>query len=196
MYTNEQMYGLLTKPDPEKISRYDLINKPEPDELYHYGIKGMRWGVRRYQNPDGSLTQEGKRRAAKENKKAYKKANKHPEKLAKYYDKLTPEQVKRIKTKMADLSEVQSRFASVKSANANSELAKYKLREQRRKVGLLATAAFTAGSLTAVAKFLDTDYGKRAAEIIARNAGKTIKNADPDVFYKLKKILKTSSSVV
>ena len=88
MYTNEQMYGLLTKPDPEKISRYDLINKPEPDELYHYGIKGMRWGVRRYQNPDGSLTQEGKRRAAKENKKAYKKANKHPEKLAKYYDKL------------------------------------------------------------------------------------------------------------
>jgi hypothetical protein len=29
------------------------------NELYHHGIKGMKWGVRRYQNPDGSLTSEG-----------------------------------------------------------------------------------------------------------------------------------------
>lgn len=32
------------------------------DYLAHYGIKGMHWGVRRYQNPDGSLTAEGKKR--------------------------------------------------------------------------------------------------------------------------------------
>lgn len=31
-------------------------------ELYHYGIKGQKWGVRRYQNKDGSLTAAGKRR--------------------------------------------------------------------------------------------------------------------------------------
>ena len=30
--------------------------------LMHYGIPGMRWGVRRYQNPDGSLTAKGKKR--------------------------------------------------------------------------------------------------------------------------------------
>lgn len=32
-------------------------------ELYHHGVKGMKWGVRRYQNADGSLTDAGKRRA-------------------------------------------------------------------------------------------------------------------------------------
>jgi hypothetical protein len=32
------------------------------DELYHHGIKGQKWGIRRYQNPDGSLTAEGRKR--------------------------------------------------------------------------------------------------------------------------------------
>ena len=34
----------------------------EDKQLYHWGIKGQRWGVRRWQNKDGSLTPEGKRR--------------------------------------------------------------------------------------------------------------------------------------
>lgn len=32
------------------------------NELYHHGIKGMKWGKRRYRNPDGSLTPAGKKR--------------------------------------------------------------------------------------------------------------------------------------
>lgn len=31
-------------------------------ELYHWGLKGMKWGVRRYQNEDGTLTELGKKR--------------------------------------------------------------------------------------------------------------------------------------
>lgn len=32
------------------------------NELYHHGIKGMKWGIRRFQNADGSLTKAGKKR--------------------------------------------------------------------------------------------------------------------------------------
>lgn len=70
------------------------------NEFYHDGVKGMRWGVRRYQNKDGSLTPEGKKRrrlgevvhdhkvakkrkAALEKARATKAANKEAEEKAK-----------------------------------------------------------------------------------------------------------------
>lgn len=44
---------------------------PTRSYLAHYGILGMKWGVRRFQNKDGSLTKDGKRRyETAENKKA------------------------------------------------------------------------------------------------------------------------------
>ena len=39
----------------------DLISS---DELRHHGIKGQKWGRRGYQNKDGSLTAEGRKRYA------------------------------------------------------------------------------------------------------------------------------------
>ena len=45
--------------------QYRLISE---EELQHHGIKGQKWGVRRYQNEDGSLTAKGKQRyGTKEN---------------------------------------------------------------------------------------------------------------------------------
>lgn len=38
------------------------LNSSSNDRLYHYGIKGQKWGVRRFQNEDGTLTSAGSKR--------------------------------------------------------------------------------------------------------------------------------------
>lgn len=50
------------------ISNGNFISE---NELYHWGVKGMHWGVRRYQNPDGTLTSKGRKKYLKNNNLSY-----------------------------------------------------------------------------------------------------------------------------
>ena len=61
--------------------------------LYHHGIKGMKWGIRRYQNADGSFTPAGKKRLDEYKTKELDRVSKkyQVEKLAAKRDKVEQE---------------------------------------------------------------------------------------------------------
>ncbi len=62
--------------DPDELRHWKHIKHDamsDDEYLEHYGVKGMKWGIRRYQNVDGSLTSEGRKQARRE----YKEDNKN-----------------------------------------------------------------------------------------------------------------------
>ena len=62
-------------------------------ELWHHGIMGMKWGIRRYQNPDGSLTTAGKIRYGNKNR-LEASINKKAAKLQRKYNDLTGKSIR------------------------------------------------------------------------------------------------------
>lgn len=101
------------------------------DELMHYGIKGQKWGVRRFQNADGSYTAAGKRRAQQEEKSSVK--NMSDEELTKSVKRLSLEKTYKNLTKQP---ETPSGLESTKKAvDATSELVRQakKLDQDSRK---------------------------------------------------------------
>lgn len=79
------------------MNTYYIAGYPVTDELYHHGIKGQRWGIRRFQNPDGTLTAEGRKRYleiedshTETNKRGQKRfsAEKYDQEYQKLVDKL------------------------------------------------------------------------------------------------------------
>lgn len=83
------------------------------DELAHYGILGMRWGIRRYQNKDGSLTAAGKKKRKIDSLNEESKDASKPKKLSEMSDSEIGDKIKRMQLEKNYL-DLEKQLASLK----------------------------------------------------------------------------------
>ena len=107
------------------------------NELYHHGIKNMKWGIRRFQNKDGSLTPAGKKRYDKEvaKLKAEKKKLRNEISVQKKADKLKQLEKER------DVLKAQSKNLKKNSKTTTQEDKQAETIEQKRERLLKSTDA-------------------------------------------------------
>ena len=149
-----------------------MIYYTTDDELYHYGVKGMKWGVRRYRDYPGSYTQRGVKRFDKamadydEANSKYKSAkNAYKNQQA---TKLEVKQAKQSrKTAERELKTQYKQLKNDKLADQGKELYKNdkRITSNEQTVSIMATA-------TAIASKVLYDSGdKKMAEVAAIGGG-------------------------
>lgn len=129
----------------------------------HHGIKGQKWGVRRYQNIDGTLTPAGRLRYAE-------MVSKSPEKAAKFKAKLDKSFAKFYNSKRDIINRGDDKeFNKNKKYFTTQEIREYNERNKKE----VKTTTEKIASFVGKASSLMDSYGK-AADIINRVSGKKI----------------------
>lgn len=95
------------------------------NELKHWGILDMHWGVRRFQNPDGSLTEAGKERYLKNVKKQRGLIEKAKEKKSTSVHDIPDEELKQITNRLyLEMNFIRARNQYIESEKRYAELTK------------------------------------------------------------------------
>ena len=182
-------YGLVNKPPIDEIRNLDLINKPDilSDDLRHQGILGMKWGVRRYQNKDGTLTEEGKARLrarrdkfeAKEAKKRIKAEKRAAREKARKEKKLSNPDPKWIEKNMHKLTneELYKAIERIKVKKNIEDIQKERLNIGKQKAD---TIIGYGNSLNNMLKFINSDAGKAIREKLGMSTKTVFDFADQE----------------